>query len=74
MRVVLGRDVVREIVVQDKAQKSIEQRKVDLLINLRQNSFHEYIAFALAGLPDIREIVNALAPLKRVPVRRKGKR
>lgn len=63
--VVLRGDVVRQIVIENEAEKTIEQRQVDLLGDLRKDSLHEDIAFSFTCLPNIREIVNALAPLYR---------
>ena len=70
--VVLCRDVVRQVVIQDEAQESVQQRQVDLLVYLRQHGLHEYVALALARLPDVRQVVDALAPLVHEKRRRLG--
>ena len=61
--VVLRRNIVRQVVVQNQTQQTVEQREVDLLVHLRENRLHEHVALALARLPDIGQVVDALAPL-----------
>lgn len=61
--VILRRYVVGQIVVQNQPQQSVEQRQIDLLIDLRQDSLHQDITFAFTGLPDVSQVVDPLAPL-----------
>ena len=62
-RIVLRRDIVSQVVVQNQTQQTIEQREIDLLVHLRENRLHEHVALALARLPDVGQVVDALAPL-----------
>jgi hypothetical protein len=62
--VVLGCDVVGEIVIQDKTKEAIQECEIDLLVDLGENGLHEHVAFALAGFPDVRQVVYALTPLQ----------
>lgn len=48
--------------IQNQAQQPIEQRKIDLLIDLGQDGLHHNIAFSLARLPDFIQVVDTLAP------------
>ena len=34
-RVILGRDVVRQVVIQNETQETVEEREIDLLVDLR---------------------------------------
>ena len=70
--VVLRRDVVRQVVVENEAQQAVEQCQVDLLVYLGQNGLHHDVALALAGLPDVRQVVDTLAPLIHQERRRLG--
>jgi hypothetical protein len=62
--IVLGRDVIRQIVIEDKTQQAIQERQVDFFINLRKHSLHHDHAFAFAGFPDVGQVINPLAPLR----------
>ena len=64
--IVLGSNVIRKIVVKNKAEKSIEQRQIDLFVYLREHSFHENVTFALACFPNVGQVVDTLTPLKRI--------
>ena len=61
--VILGRDVVSQVMVQDQPQETVQKSEVDLLVDLGQDSLHRNVAFAFAGLPDVSQVVDALAPL-----------
>ena len=61
--IVLRCDVIRKIVVKDKSQQPIEECQIDLLVHLREYSLHENIAFSLACLPDVCQVVDTLTPL-----------
>ena len=61
--VVLGCDVICQIVVQNETKQAIEQRQIDLLVDLRKHGLHQNVAFAFAGLPNVSQVVDALAPL-----------
>ena len=61
--VVLRSDVVRQVVVQDETEKTVEEGEIDLLVDLGQDSLHHDVALALARLPDVGQVVDALAPL-----------
>ena len=64
--VVLGCYIISQVVVQDEAQKTIEQSQIDLLVDLRKHSLHEHVAFTFASLPDIGQVIDALAPLQKL--------
>ena len=49
--------------IEDETQQSVEQGEINLLVYLRGNSLHQDIAFTLAGLPDVGQVVDYLAPL-----------
>ena len=53
--VVLGRHVVGNVVVDDEAQQPVEERQVDLLVELLEPALHHDIALAVTGLPNILE-------------------
>ncbi|KAI3486863.1 hypothetical protein L1887_49501 [Cichorium endivia] len=61
--VVLGGDVVGQIVVHDESQQAIEQREVDLFKHLAERRLHEHVALALGSVPDVVRVVDAVAPL-----------
>mmetsp|Transcript_6161 Transcript_6161/g.24641 ORF Transcript_6161/g.24641 Transcript_6161/m.24641 type:complete len:696 (-) Transcript_6161:121-2208(-) len=61
--VVLGRDVVGDVVVDDEPQQAVEHRQVHLLVQLLELGLQDDQALALRGLPHVREVVDALAPL-----------
>lgn len=62
-RVVFGRDVVGQVVVEDQSEQSVQEGQVDLLVHPRQNRFHHDDAFAIARLPHVGQVVDTLAPL-----------
>ena len=70
--VVLGRHVVGDVVVHDQPQKPVEQGEVDLLVDLRELGLHHDHALALVRVPDLLEVVHALAPLVDQQRRRLG--
>ena len=49
--------------IKDKPQQTVEQREIDLLVDLRQHGFHHDVTLALARLPDVRQVVDPLTPL-----------
>lgn len=61
-RVVLACDVVGQIVIQDETEETIEKRQVNLFVDLGKDSLHHDVAFAIARLPDLVEVVDTLAP------------
>lgn len=61
-----------EVVVHDEAQEAVEQREVDLLVDLAELRLHEDVALALARLPHVVQVVDALAPLVHEQRRRLG--
>ena len=61
-RVVLRSDVVRQVVVEDETKKTIEQSQIDLLVHLREDGLHHYIALSLARLPNVGQVVDTLTP------------
>lgn len=61
--VVLRGDVVREIVVEDQSKQSVEQCQIHLLVDLREDRLHENVALPVVSLPNVREVVDPLAPL-----------
>lgn len=62
-RVVLGRNVVGQVVVEDESKQSVEERDVNLLVDLRQDRFHHDVGLTVARLPDIGEVVDSLGHL-----------
>ena len=58
--VVLGGHVVGQIVIENKTQQSIEQRQIDLFIHSAQFRLQQHIALAVAGIPHVCQIVDAL--------------
>lgn len=70
--VVLGRHVVGDVVVEDEAQEPVEQREIDLLVDLLELGLHQHDALALARVPHVGEVVDALAPLVGEERRRLG--
>src|SRR6266567_2080456 len=68
--VVLRGDVIGQIVVQNETKQSVEQGQIDLLVNLREYGLHHNVTFSFTCLPDVGQVVDALAPL----VYQKGRR
>jgi hypothetical protein len=60
--VVLRRNIIRQIVIQNKAEQTVKKCKIDLLVNLGEYCFHHDIALSLTGLPNIGQVVDALTP------------
>ena len=60
-RVVLCCDVVGQVVVQDKPEKTVEERQINLLVDFGQYSLYHDNAFAIARFPYVVQIVDALA-------------
>mmetsp|Transcript_30637 Transcript_30637/g.99608 ORF Transcript_30637/g.99608 Transcript_30637/m.99608 type:complete len:435 (-) Transcript_30637:2259-3563(-) len=60
--VVLRRHVIRDVVVDDEAQQTVEHRQVHLLLELFKLGLQHDHALALGGFPHIHEVVDALAP------------
>ena len=58
--------------VKDKSQETVEQREINLLVDFREDRLHHDVALALARLPDVRQVVDALAPLVHEKRRRLG--
>mmetsp|Transcript_2955 Transcript_2955/g.8791 ORF Transcript_2955/g.8791 Transcript_2955/m.8791 type:complete len:467 (+) Transcript_2955:3703-5103(+) len=61
--VVLGRHVVSDVVIDDQPQQPVEKREVDLLVYLLEVRLHHDYALAVGRVPNILQIVDALAPL-----------
>ena len=70
--VVLRGDIVRQVVVHDEANQTVEERQVNLLVHLRQDGFHHDVALSFTGLPNVGQVVDALAPLVDQERRRLG--
>ena len=51
--VVLGRHVIGNVVVDDEAQQSIQQRQVDLFVELLELGLKHHVALAISRLPHI---------------------
>ena len=49
--------------IEDQTKQTVQQRQIDLLVDLGQDSLHHDVALALARLPDVRQVVDALTPL-----------
>ena len=50
--------------VENQAQKSIQQRQINLFVDFRQHRFHQHIAFAFTSFPNVRQVIDALTPLQ----------
>ena len=61
--VVLGCDIVRQVMVENQPKETIQKCEIDLLVYFGKDGLHEDVALALAGLPDVRQVVDTLAPL-----------
>src|SRR5258708_11819874 len=61
--VVFRGDVIGQIVVQNETKQSVEQSQIDLLVNLGVYGLHHNVTFSFACLPDVGQVVDALAPL-----------
>mmetsp|Transcript_70723 Transcript_70723/g.165865 ORF Transcript_70723/g.165865 Transcript_70723/m.165865 type:complete len:432 (+) Transcript_70723:3649-4944(+) len=61
--VVLRSHVVRNVVINDKAEQAIQQRQVDLLRNVFKLALQHHHALTIRGVPDVRQVVDTLAPL-----------
>lgn len=48
--------------VKDKSKQAVQQGQIHLLVYLRELCLHEHHTLALARLPDIVEVVDALTP------------
>ena len=57
--VVLGRDVIGDVVVDDESEQSVKQIQVDLLVHLLECRLQHHIALALARLPHVTQVVDA---------------
>ena len=51
--VVLGRHVIGDVVVDDEAQQTIQQRQIDLFVKFLEARFQHHVAFAVSCLPDV---------------------
>ena len=57
--VVLGGDVIGNVVVDDEAHESVEESQVDLLVHLLKTSLHHDVALTLRRVPYILQVVDA---------------
>ena len=63
--VVLGGYVVGQVMVHDQTKQSVQQSKIDLLVDLGQFSLDHHVGFALGSLPNVGQVVDSLRPLVR---------
>mmetsp|Transcript_6179 Transcript_6179/g.20144 ORF Transcript_6179/g.20144 Transcript_6179/m.20144 type:complete len:665 (-) Transcript_6179:1552-3546(-) len=61
--VVLRRHVVGDVVVDDEPEEPVQQSQVDLLVDLLQLGLEHHDALAVRRVPDLLQIIHALAPL-----------
>lgn len=61
--VILGGHVVRDVVIDDETQESIEEGQIDFLVDLFEARLEQDHGLTVGGIPDTLEIVDALAPL-----------
>ena len=61
--VVLRRDVIRDVVVDDEAEQAVEHGEVNLLKHLLEFGLEHDDALAVVGVPHVGEVVDTLAPL-----------
>ena len=55
--VVLCGHVIRNVMIDDQSEKSVEKSQINLLVNLLKLRFHHHIAFSLTRLPNVLWIV-----------------
>mmetsp|Transcript_889 Transcript_889/g.2132 ORF Transcript_889/g.2132 Transcript_889/m.2132 type:complete len:706 (-) Transcript_889:1206-3323(-) len=61
--VILRRHVIRNVVVDDEPQKAIQHRPVDLLRDVLELGLQDDNALAIRRVPDVRQVIDTLAPL-----------
>ena len=57
--VVLCRHVVSYVVIKDKTQQPVQQRQVNLLVQLVEACLQHHIALSLRRIPDIGHVIDA---------------
>ena len=72
--VVLGGDVVGDVVVHDKPHQAVEHGEVHLLKHALKLGLQHHHARPIRGVPNVRQVVYALAPLVHQQRRRLGVR
>mmetsp|Transcript_10204 Transcript_10204/g.41240 ORF Transcript_10204/g.41240 Transcript_10204/m.41240 type:complete len:678 (+) Transcript_10204:3871-5904(+) len=72
--VVLRRDVICDVVVDDEAEQAVEHGEVNLLEHLLEFGLEHDDALAVVGVPHVGEVVDTLAPLVHQQRRRLGVR
>lgn len=61
--VVFGRHVVRDVVIYNQSQQTIQEQQIDLLIYLIQLGLEEHQRLSLTHIPDTMEVVDPLTEL-----------
>ena len=61
--VVLGRTVISNVVINNQPHETVEQRKIDLFKHLFKSRLQHDDALAFIRVPDVRQVIDALAPL-----------
>ena len=51
--VVLGRHVIGNVVIDDETQQTIEQRQIDLFVQLLETRLEHHVTFTIRSLPHI---------------------
>ena len=60
--VVLGRHVIGDVVIDDQPQQSIQQRQINLFVQLLEPRFQHDVTFTVRRFPHILEVVDSLTP------------
>ena len=61
--VVLGGDVVRQIVIHNETQQPVQQRQIYLFIDLRQLGLNHDITLPICSFPNPAKVIDTLSPL-----------
>lgn len=70
--VVLARAVIREIVIHDETEKSIEEGEIDLFVDLAELRLDKNVGLSFTRLPDVVQVVDSLRPFVDEEGRRLG--
>jgi len=70
--VVLSRDIVGQVAVQDESEETLQEGGIHLLVDLRELRLHQDDTFALGCLLDAVQVVDSLTPLVHQERRRFG--
>ena len=60
--IILSGHVVRQVMIDNQSEEFVQESKVDLIVELFELGLHKDDALVLRDIPDIRQIVDTLAP------------